>query len=217
MGKQLYKRKRLWLLVLLLVFVYINNTSFLIDTVSKKPILLAHRGLGQTFSHKGITNSTNTASRIYKPEHPYLENTIPSIQAAFDYGADVVEFDIHSTKDKQFAVFHDAVLEYRTDRSGEPENYTLQELQSLDIGYGYTADSGKTFPFRGKGIGLMPSLTEVLQHFPDKGFLIHLKSNNPADGELLVTHLKNLPEKNLSLLAVLGGDDAIALIKEAIA
>ena len=27
---------------------------------------------------------------------------------------------------------------------------TLAELQALDIGYGYTADGGKTFPFRGR-------------------------------------------------------------------
>jgi hypothetical protein len=32
------------------------------------------------------------------------------------------------------------------------------------------ADGGKTFPFRGKGIGVMPSLDEVLQAFPDRSF-----------------------------------------------
>ncbi len=45
-----------------------------------------------------------------------------------------------------------------------------KELQALDIGYGYTADGGKTFPFRGKGINLMPTLDEVLNHFPDRSF-----------------------------------------------
>jgi len=28
----------------------------------------------------------------------------------------------------------------------------------LDIGYGDTADGGKSWPFRGKGVGMMPSL-----------------------------------------------------------
>jgi hypothetical protein len=42
-------------------------------------LLLAHRGLAQTFSFRGSTCSANTARRIYKPEHPCLENTIPSM------------------------------------------------------------------------------------------------------------------------------------------
>ncbi len=27
----------------------------------------------------------------------------------------------------------------------------MSELKTLDIGYGYTADGGKSFPFRGQG------------------------------------------------------------------
>ena len=44
------------------------------------------------------------------PSHPYLENTIASMKAAFQVGADIVEFDIQPTKDGQFAVFHDGNL-----------------------------------------------------------------------------------------------------------
>jgi hypothetical protein len=33
-----------------------------------------------------------------------------------------------------------------------------------------------TDPFRGKGVGLMPSLDEVLTRFPDREFLIDIKS-----------------------------------------
>ncbi len=50
-------------------------------------MLLAHRGLAQTFSMEGITGDTNTAAIIYEPEHPYLENTLTSIEAAFAAGA----------------------------------------------------------------------------------------------------------------------------------
>ena len=58
--------------------------------------------------------------------------------------------------------------------------HTLADLKTLDVGYGYTADGGKTFPFRHKGVGLMPSLDEVIAAFPGKRFLIHIKSNDPA-------------------------------------
>ncbi len=59
---------------------------------------------------------------------------------------------------------------------------TLAELKALDIGYGYTADGGNTFPFRGQGVGLMPSLDEVLARFPDKRFLINIKSKDANEG-----------------------------------
>lgn len=102
------------------------------------------------------------------------------MDAAFRQGADVVELDVQMTKDAKFAVFHDWTLECRTNGKGVTRDYTLSELQALDIGYGYTADGGKTYPFRGKGIGLMPSLEDVLLHFPHKELLIHVKSNDPA-------------------------------------
>ena len=59
----------------------------------------------------------------------------------------------------------------------------MAELKALDIGYGYTADGGTTFPFRGKGVGLMPTLDEVIARFPDKCFHINVKSNDPAEGD----------------------------------
>lgn len=40
-------------------------------------------------------------------------------------------------------------------------DYTTSELQALDIGYGYTANEGKSFPIRSKGENLMPTLDEV--------------------------------------------------------
>ena len=71
--------------------MYVNNTSIFTKGSNQEPLLLAHRGLGQTFPMEGITGETCTAERIYEPEHPYLENTIPSMEAAFEAGADVVE------------------------------------------------------------------------------------------------------------------------------
>jgi glycerophosphoryl diester phosphodiesterase len=46
--------------------------------------------------------------------------------------------------------------------------------RAIDIGHGYTADGGATFPFRGKGVGLMPSLSEMLAAFPGRAFLINV-------------------------------------------
>ncbi len=208
------KGKKLFFFFGLLCFIYINNTSLLVKHRKCRPLLVAHRGLGQTFSHDGINKNTNTARRICTPEHPYLENTIPSMEAAFRYGADAVELDIKLTKDKQFAVFHDYTLDYRTNAKGSVSDFTMAELKLLDVGYGYTADSGKTWPFRGKGIGLMPSLQEILRLFPGRKFYIHMKSNDPEDGIHLARFLNSLPLQQQQLLTVYGGDKPVTALKE---
>jgi glycerophosphoryl diester phosphodiesterase len=76
-------------------FVFLNNTNLFSARQAGRPTLLAHRGLHQTFSHVGLTGDTCTAERIHPPEHGYLENTLPSMEAAFRLGADIVEIDIH--------------------------------------------------------------------------------------------------------------------------
>jgi glycerophosphoryl diester phosphodiesterase len=207
--------KRLVLFILLLViFMFFNNSSLLTQERKGEPFLLAHRGLGQTFTMKDIKWDTCTAERIYKPEHSYLENTLTSMEAAFAVWADFVEFDIKPTKDGKFAVFHDGLLDCRTNVKGSTQDYTMAELKKVDIGYGYTADNGKTFPFRGKGVGLMPSLDEVMTHFPEESFLIHIKSADPKEGTMLAQFLSKLPEKRLSQLTVYGDNQPIETLKE---
>jgi glycerophosphoryl diester phosphodiesterase len=175
--------------------------------------LLAHRGLAQTYHRESLTNETCTATRIHPPEHPHLENTIASMQAAFAAGADVVEFDVHPTTDGAFAVFHDWTVDCRTEGKGVTREHTLAELKQLDIGYGYTADGGKTFPFRGKGVGLMPSFDEVLAAFPDRRFLINVKSNDPREGERLAERLLKLPPAQRGRLMAYGGDRPMATLR----
>ncbi|EGK08022.1 glycerophosphoryl diester phosphodiesterase [Desmospora sp. 8437] len=203
------RRVWVWFLLCVLIFVYFNNSSLFVQSGSRKPKLLAHRGLAQTFDMEGVTNETCTAERIHPPEHPYLENTIPSMRAAFAAGADVVELDVHLTADDQFAVFHDWTLDCRTEGTGVTRDYTMAKLKQLDVGYGYTADGGKTFPFRGKGVGLMPSLDEVLSTFPDRSFLIHVKSEDPEEGVKLAKRLSALPQEHRKRLSVYGGDQPI--------
>jgi glycerophosphoryl diester phosphodiesterase len=61
--------------------------------------LVAHRGVHQTHPGRedGVTNETCTAELIDPPRHAYIENTIPSMAAAFAASADAVEIDIHRT------------------------------------------------------------------------------------------------------------------------
>lgn len=206
------KQKIFWFIIGLVGLLYLNNSSFWVYPGEVKPLLLAHGALGQTFSMAGITAMTNTARRIDPPEHPYLENTIPAMERAFALGAAVVELDIHLTRDGQFAVFHDWTLDYRTDGHGVTHDHTMAELKRLDVGYGYTADGGRTYPFRGRGIGLMPTLAEVMQQFPERQFLINIKSNDPREGQALAQYLSHFPVQRRARLAVYGGDRPVAAL-----
>ncbi|SCB35731.1 glycerophosphoryl diester phosphodiesterase [Bradyrhizobium shewense] len=195
------------------VGVYINNTSLLALHQGGKPVLLAHRGMAQRFDERDVKNDTCTAARMLPPTHDYLENTIPSMRASFDAGADVVELDVHPTTDGEFAVFHDWTLDCRTDGHGVTREQSVAKLKMLDIGYGYTADGGKSFPFRGKAIGMMPTLSEVLATFPDKKLLINVKSRDPSEGEKLAGVLNALPAERRRTVMVYGGDEPIDAIR----
>ena len=196
--------------------VWAANSSLLAGQSERRPMLIAHRGLGQTYSHVGLGRDTCTADRIYPPEHAYLENTIAGFKAAFEAGADIVEFDVHPTTDGQFAVFHDWTVDCRTEGKGVTREKSLAELKALDVGYGYTADGGKTFPFRGKGVGLMPGLDEVLDAFPDRRFLINIKSDDITEGRLLANVIGAMPAERQKSIMVYGGGKAMQAYKTAL-
>ncbi len=197
----------------LVLFMWINNTNLFADK-SGTYKLLAHRGLAQTFDVSQVEWNTNTARIIYNPEHEYLENTIESMAISFEYGADIVELDVQLTKDGQLAVFHDDDLSMRTNGTGYLSDYTMDELRKLDIGYGYTADGGETYPFRGKGIGLMPELGEVLEAFPDKKLLIHMNHGNVETAKVLWTYIESMPQDRLSQITLYGNEEGLAYLRE---
>lgn len=193
--------------------VYLLNASWLAPTPEGKPVLLAHRGVHQTFRRTGLTADSCTATKIHPPAHDFIENTIASMRAAFEAGAMIVELDVHPTSDGHFVVFHDWALDCRTDGKGVTRQHSLAALKRLDVGYGYTPDGGKTFPLRGKGVGAMPTLDEVLAEFPEKSFLIHVKSREKSEGEKLAKFLERLTPAQRSRLAVYGDSAPVEEIK----
>jgi glycerophosphoryl diester phosphodiesterase len=194
--------------------VYINNSNLLAAHRDGKPVMLAHRGIAQRFDERDLKNDTCTAARMLPPAHGYLENTIESMRAGFDAGADIVELDVHPTTDGEFAVFHDWTLDCRTDGHGVTREHSMAYLKKLDIGYGYTADGGKTFPFRGKGLGMMPTLAEVLAAFPQRRLLINVKSRDPSEGEKLAAVLNTLTAERRAQIMVYGGDEPIEIVRK---
>ncbi|MEV5874650.1 glycerophosphodiester phosphodiesterase family protein [Streptomyces sp. NPDC052101] len=64
------------------------------------------------------------------------ENTLRSFVAAQDAGLDVIELDLHLSKDGALVVMHDAEVDRTTDGTGPIADKTLGELRSLDAGRG---------------------------------------------------------------------------------
>jgi glycerophosphoryl diester phosphodiesterase len=187
------------------VFIY-NASWWTAPRLGAETKLLAHRGVHQTFHRENLEGDTCTAERIYPPEHDYLENTLRSMAAAFAAGADIVELDVHPTTDGHFAVIHDWTIDCRTEGTGETRSHDLAYLKTLDIGYGYTADGGATYPFRGKGVGQMPSFDDVMTAFPDKKFLVNYKSNEEREGDMLAAMVAEHPDWRLAIWGAYGGD-----------
>lgn len=64
------------------------------------------------------------------------ENTLRSFVAAQQAGLDVIELDLHLSKDGALVVMHDTDVDRTTDGTGAIADKTLAELRALDAGRG---------------------------------------------------------------------------------
>lgn len=64
------------------------------------------------------------------------ENTLRSFVAAEQGGLDVIELDLHLSKDGALVVMHDTDVDRTTDGTGPIAEKTLEELRALDAGRG---------------------------------------------------------------------------------
>jgi len=122
-----------------------------------RPLVMAHRGGG------GL----------------WPENTLYAFERAAEMGVDVIETEIHSTADNKLVFIHDETVDRTTNGTGTVNSLTLKELKEFDAGYNWTADGGRTFPFRGKGI-TVPTLEEVFTALPNIRINIDMKQINPS-------------------------------------
>ena len=95
----------------------------------------------------------------------HAENTLGAFQAALDAGADILETDVHLSKDGVVVVAHDPDLTRIARRPGLVSDFTHKELASMDLGFG-------------EGF---PSLAELLTAFPDAKFNIDLKTRSSVE------------------------------------
>lgn len=117
--------------------------------------------------------------------------TLHAFEQATKIGVDILELDIRSTKDNQLVLMHNEKVDATTNGKGRVRQFTLNDLKKLDAGYRWTADGGRTFPFRGKDI-TVPTLDEVFEKFSDRRMSIEIKQSAPS----LVAPLCEMIEKH---------------------
>lgn len=77
-----------------------------------RPFVVAHRGLSAAAP----------------------ENTLAAFRLALEAGADVLELDVHLTRDERIAVIHDRTLQRTTTGNGPVGAYTSTEIAAFDAG-----------------------------------------------------------------------------------
>lgn len=98
------------------------------------------------------------------------ENTMSAFKLAAEAGCDLIEFDVHLTKDDQLVVIHDDTLDRTTNGSGYVRDHTLAEIKALDASHGMT-------PFAGERV---PSLDEIVVWSTGAGVALSLEIKQPA-------------------------------------
>lgn len=154
------------------------------DKIDTKPFFQAHE-TPLVIAHRG--GST------------YPENTIPALLHSVEIGADMIEFDVHMTKDGHLVVIHDFTVDRTTNGQGRVDSFTLAELQQLDAGYHHTS-SGGTFPYRNQGITI-PTVREVFERLPTTFMNIELKGQYPGIEQRLFELIEEFQMQDRILLA----------------
>lgn len=99
------------------------------------------------------------------------ENTLPAIRKALEIGVDMIEIDVHQTKDGVLVIMHDEKVNKTTDGSGYIKDMTFDEIRSLDAGSWFDP------VFTGTKV---PALDEVFEIMDETTkLLIEIKRGSP--------------------------------------
>lgn len=146
---------------LVIVTLSLINASWLAGRPEGRLTLIAHRGSGQPIP-AGAPGDCD-ARHVAPGDHGnMIENSAGAMNKAISDGANGLMLDVQATGDGQAVIFRDRRLDCRTNGTGAVADRDLAYLRTLDIGYGYSQDGGRTFPQRGLGIGAMPIVEDVL-------------------------------------------------------
>ncbi len=114
-------------------------------------------------------------------------------------GADVLDTDLHISRDGVLVLIHDTTVDRTTDGTGAIVELDWEQLSKLDAAYHFSPD-GKTFPLRGQGVRIA-RLDETLDAFPDWPLQIEVKQAPLGITEVLAKLLREKKAEKRVLLS----------------
>ncbi len=157
------------------------------DLRDRYPVITGHRGFQQR----------------------YPENTLVSFAGAVEAGADVIEMDVHLTRDGVPVVIHDDTVDRTTNGCGRVGEMLLAEIRELDAGCWFSPQ------FAGERV---PTLQEVLERFGGRVVLnIEIKTgketNPAAPGEVEREVIRVVAERGITGSVLISSFDADILAR----
>lgn len=107
----------------------------------------------------------------------FPENTLVSFESALKLPIDMLEFDLHMTRDKEIIMMHDHKVDRTTEGTGLIRTYSLAEIKKLDAG------CRKGEEFSGTRIPTFAEFLDLLKSRPDIGLCVELKDYPKDDAE----------------------------------
>jgi glycerophosphoryl diester phosphodiesterase len=152
------------------------------------PLLYAHRGANREFP----------------------ENSIEAFRRAVDQGADVLELDVHPTRDGVFVVSHDDTGLRNAGVAAAIATCDWSEVCTWDIGWGFEDARTSEFPFRGHGIRLA-RIESVLEAFPETALNVDIKQATLDQTSRLLAAIRQAGAEHRVLLTSFGRRQLAAL------
>lgn len=136
----------------------------------------------------------------------YPDSSLLAFEKALEFHTDILELDVHLSKDRKIIVSHDDSLLRISGLDWKISEEKLNKLKKADIGATFQSSDG-AFPYKNSGLQVL-TFHELVTAFPQARFNIELK---PNDAQLATTLRKYILKKNLGDRVVVASKHALAL------
>ena len=137
----------------------------------------------------------------------FPESTVPAFQEAIRLGVEMIELDVHLTRDGRLAIIHDPTVDRTSDGTGRVGEMDWAEIKRLD--------AGSWFDPRFAGEGFL-SLEQTLDLMPPGMRLnVHIKASDQDREEVVPLVVRELGRRELLEEAFVASDeDSLAVARQ---
>ena len=144
-----------------------------------------------------MANVKLAAHRGYSAKFP--ENTLLAMREAVKLDIDMLEIDLHMTKDGEIILMHDHLVDRTSNGTGLISEKTFAEMRALDVG------AWKGAEFAGERVPTFREFLEFFKNYPTLEVNVELKDYPAHRGELAYESC----DKSLALIEEYGITDRV--------